>query len=69
MSRFLDRTDANPVIFSMAQGMDLLLAGEMLLVSFGLTRLTRLTYLQALAICGGLWAIALLWKAAAAVYL
>jgi len=69
LSQFLNRITANPAIFSMASTMDLLLTGEILLMSFGLTRLTRLTYIQALAICGGLWTVAVLWKAALMVYL
>jgi hypothetical protein len=69
LSRLLDRTSSQPAIFAMASEMDFLLAGEMLLMSFGLTKVTRLTYMQAFAICGGLWAIAVLWKAAWMVYL
>jgi Yip1 domain len=69
LSNLLDRDDSNPAIFSMAAGMDILVIGEMLLMSFGLTRLTTLTYIQALAICGGLWTLAVLWKAALMVYL
>jgi hypothetical protein len=69
LSRLLDRSSANPAIYAMAGGMDLLIAGEMLLMSFGLTKVTRLSYLQGLAICGGIWTIAVLWKAAIMVYL
>jgi hypothetical protein len=69
LSRLLDRTSSSVAIFSMAEGMDLLIAGEMLLMSFGLTHLTRLSYLQALVICGGLWTVAVIWNAALTVYL
>jgi hypothetical protein len=69
MSRLLDRSSANPAIFSMASGMDVLVVGEMLLMSFGLTRVTKLNYVQALAICGGLWTVSVLWKSALMIYL
>jgi hypothetical protein len=68
LSRMLDRDSSNPAVYSMAAGMDILIVGEMLLMSFGLTRLTKLTYIQALAICGGFWTLAVLWKAALMVY-
>lgn len=69
LSRLLNRSSSSAPIFSMAEGMDILVVGEMLLTSLGLTRLTQLNYLQALAVCGALWAIVILWKAALAVYL
>jgi hypothetical protein len=69
LGRLLDRASSSPAVFSIAQGFDLLLAGEIILISFGLTRLSHLTYLQAFGICGGLWTVTVLWKAALAVYL
>ena len=69
LSNLLDRDASQPAIFSIASGLDVLAIGEILLLSFGLTRLTKLHYLQAIAICGGLWTLAVLWKAAITVYL
>jgi hypothetical protein len=69
LSNLLDRGASQPAIFSMASGFDVLAVGEILLLSFGLIRLTKLHYVQALAICGGLWTLAVLWKAAITVYL
>jgi hypothetical protein len=68
LARLLDRTDVNPAIFAMASAMDLLTAGEILLMSFGLTRVTQLTYIQALTVCGGIWALVVLWKTALLTY-
>jgi hypothetical protein len=68
-SRLLDRTSSNPAIFAMAGGMDIFTLGEMLLLSFGLSKVTSLHFLQGFAVCGVIWAIAVMWKAALAVYL
>jgi hypothetical protein len=69
LSSLLDRDSSLPAIFSIASGLDVLVIGEILLLGFGLTKLTKLHYLQAIAICGGLWTLAVLWKAAITVYL
>jgi hypothetical protein len=69
LGRLLDRTTANPAIYSMATQMDLLLGGEMLLMAFGLTKVSSLTFIQGLAICGSIWAVVVLWKAAWMVYM
>jgi hypothetical protein len=69
LSNLLDRDSSQPAIFAIAAGFDALVIGEMLLLSFGLTKLTKLNFVQAIAVCGGLWTLAVLWKAALAVYL
>jgi hypothetical protein len=69
LGNLLDRDSSLPVIVSIASGLDVLALGEILLLGFGLTRVTKLHYLQAIVICGGLWTVAVLWKAAITVYL
>jgi hypothetical protein len=69
LSNLLDRDSSQPAIFSIAAGIDVLVIGEMLLLSFGLTKLTKLNFVQAMAVSGGLWTLAVLWKAAMTVYL
>jgi Yip1 domain len=69
LSNLLDRESSQPAIFAIAAGLDVLAIGEILLLSFGLTKLSRLHYIQAFAICCGLWTLAVLWKAAITVYL
>lgn len=69
LSNLLDRASSQAVLFSIAAGMDVLIAGEILFLSFGLTKLTNLNYIQAFLICGGLWTLAVLWKAALAIYM
>jgi hypothetical protein len=69
LGHLLDRAESSPALFSIAEGMDLLRAGEIIFLSYGLTRLSHLTYLQAFGICGGLWTVTVLWKATLAVYL
>lgn len=68
-SRLLDRGDSNAAIFAMASGMDVFIFGEMLLMSFGLTKVASLNFIQSFAICGVIWAIAVMWNAALTVYL
>jgi hypothetical protein len=68
-SRLLDRNSTNPAIFAMAGGMDIFTLGEMLLMSVGLTKVTPLHFLQAFAVCGVIWGLAVMWNAALAVYL
>jgi hypothetical protein len=63
IARLLDRADSSPAIYSMALQMDILLGGEILFVSFGLTKVAKVTYIQALALCGCLWMLAVSWKA------
>jgi hypothetical protein len=67
--RLLDRGASNPAIFAMASEMDVLLLGQTLLMSFGLTRVTSVTLAQSLAICGSIWALVVLWKAAWVMYI
>ncbi len=69
VGRLLDRATANPAIYSMASEMDILLAGEILLMTFGLTKVSSLTFVQGLAICGTIWVVVVLWKAAWMVYM
>jgi hypothetical protein len=68
VGRLLDRASTNPAIFAMATQMDLLVAGEILFMSFGLTKVTALNYIQALAICGGIWTLTVLWRTALMFY-
>ncbi len=63
LSRVLDRDTSSIAVYAMASEMDLLLGGEILLLTFGLTKVTALTYMQGLAICGSLWGVLVLWKA------
>ncbi len=69
LGRLLDRARTNPAIFAMATEMDLLLGGQILLMSFGLTRISKISFTQGLAICGGIWAIVVLVKAALSAYI
>jgi hypothetical protein len=68
-SRLLDRNSSNQAIFAMAAGMDLFTFGEILLMSYGLTRVTSLKFMQGVATCAVIWAVAVMWNAALAAYL
>jgi hypothetical protein len=63
LGRFLDRDSTNVVVYAMASEMDVLLAGQIVWMSIGLSRVTKLSVIQGLSICGSLWALAVLWKA------
>jgi hypothetical protein len=69
LGRFLDRDSTNVVVYAMASEMDVLLAGQILWMTIGLGRVTKLSIIQGLSICGSLWALAVLWKATWLMYM
>jgi hypothetical protein len=66
--RLLDKGSTPAAIFVMASEMDVISLGQVLMMSFGLKKVTGLSFVQGLVICGVLWAVVVLWKAAWMVY-
>jgi hypothetical protein len=69
LGKLLDRSSTPAAILAMGSEMDLILAGQMLMMSFGLKKVAGLTLAQGLALCGVMWAVVVLWKAAWMVYM
>jgi hypothetical protein len=67
--RLLDRAATDRSLFRFAQSIDLWTAAEALFMSYGLTIVTSLRFSRALAMCGAVWAVVVLWRAALAYYL
>lgn len=68
VGRLFERSTANPAIFELAMGLDLVSAAQVVFLAFGFSKTAGLPFNRCLAVCGALWAMFILWKAALAAF-
>jgi hypothetical protein len=68
VGRLFDRAAASPALFELAAGLDLVSAVQVVFLAFGFSRTAALPFGRCLAVCGALWAVLILWKAALAAF-
>jgi hypothetical protein len=69
LGRVVDRATANPSMFELAANFDLIILAQVVFLAFGFSKTADLPFGRCLAVCGALWAIFVLWKAALAAFL
>lgn len=68
LGRLFDRGTANPALFELAMGFDIVSMAQVVFLAFGFAKTTGLPMRLCLAVCGALWAVLILWRAAFATF-
>lgn len=64
LGQIMDRDASSRIIYSIATSFDLVNIAQLLFTAFGFSKITGFSFTRALTVCGAIWAIFILWKAA-----